>query len=301
MLGWLWIVACRPPVTSPPPEPETPAVERVELRFDGAPPTRLLVLSLDTTRRDAVGRYGEGPSATPFLDARLGESVVLDNHRSCSNWTGPSMLCATSGVDPVDIGALRPNDARNRLPTLARVLGEAGYATRLVSANPFFFGPDDALGFDRVTTLVDDEGRAEGVAAQLRADLDALADAPRWYAHAHFFDPHDPYCPPEAYLDGLPPIPFDVCTDPATAEYELWTDGTAEQRAAYVEHLRFRFRAELRYFDDTLAALWADLDARGDLDDTLVVFFTDHGEQFYERGTLGHSHELFAEETAAVA
>lgn len=64
---------------------------------------------------------------------------------------------------------------------------------------------------------------------------------------------------------------------------------------------RLAYRGELRYFDDTLAGLWADLDGRGLLDDTLVVFFTDHGEQQMERGVLDHGFELYAEENRSVA
>jgi len=287
--------------TSPTPT-ETPP----RLVFDGPVPSNLLVLSLDTTRRDAIGRYAEGPSDTPFLDGLLAQSVVLDNHRSCSNWTGPSMLCATSGLHPVDVSAMRGRTAADRLPTLARVLGaQAGFASRLATANPFFFGRQDALGFDEVTTFVGvEDGRASEVSAQLLADVGELRGSPPWYAHAHFFDPHDPYCPPAAYREGedaLPPIPFDICQEQALAVRELWETGTPEERDAVRQHVRFLYRAELRYWDDMLALLWAELESRGILDESLVVFFTDHGEQIFERDALGHAQQLFAEETRAVA
>lgn len=74
------------------------------------------------------------------------------------------MSCATSGLDPLDAGALRGFDARDRLPTLARVPGEVGYASRLATTNTFFFARDDALGFDVVGTFAGVEpGRAEHV------------------------------------------------------------------------------------------------------------------------------------------
>ena len=57
------------------------------------------------------------------------------------------MMCATSGLSPVDTGTFSGRGAFKTLPTVARVLGREGYQRRLVTANPFFFGQRDALGF----------------------------------------------------------------------------------------------------------------------------------------------------------
>ena len=61
------------------------------LTFTGARPTNLLVISLDTTRRDQLGVFS-GLDTTPFWDGVLGESVLLADHVTCSNWTAPSMM-----------------------------------------------------------------------------------------------------------------------------------------------------------------------------------------------------------------
>ena len=68
--------------------------------FGGKKPKNVLMISIDTLRRDRVGRYGKNGN-TPFMDRLLGEGVALDNHRSCSDWTYPSILCALTGVDSV--------------------------------------------------------------------------------------------------------------------------------------------------------------------------------------------------------
>ncbi len=71
-------------------------------------PKHLIGISIDTLRRDAVGRYNSAITDTDFLDGLLAKSVALDNHRSCSNWTFPAMTCAFTGqstralhIDPV--------------------------------------------------------------------------------------------------------------------------------------------------------------------------------------------------------
>src|SRR4029079_10028625 len=68
----------------------------------GHAPRNLLVISLDTTRRDRVGFFDEDLTTTPNLDAAFADGVILADHRSCSNWTSPSAYCAHSGNSYLD-------------------------------------------------------------------------------------------------------------------------------------------------------------------------------------------------------
>ena len=130
------------------------------LQFDGPAPTNLVIISLDTTRRDYVGRYGKNGN-TPNLDRILAEGVALDQHRSCSSWTAPSMTCVTTGFDPFALdwwpwsGDERVSGFDPDVPTLARMLRfQNGMYTSLVTSNPIF-GPIFNLdaGFDETRVL----------------------------------------------------------------------------------------------------------------------------------------------------
>ena len=88
--------------------PEAPADSVADttigaLTFTGPLPQNVLVLTLDTVRKDYLGRYGDHQD-TPWLDAVMDESVVLEDHRSCSNWTVPAVICLYAGQSPVDLG-----------------------------------------------------------------------------------------------------------------------------------------------------------------------------------------------------
>jgi membrane-anchored protein YejM (alkaline phosphatase superfamily) len=100
-------------------------------------PTNILYVSIDTFRRDRISRFN-GRDTTPWLDGFLDTAVVLENHRSCSNWTFASMACAFAGSYNTDQGYMPIANVENELPgsidTMAEILGRVGFATSLVSA-----------------------------------------------------------------------------------------------------------------------------------------------------------------------
>jgi arylsulfatase A-like enzyme len=126
-----------------------------------------------------------------------------------------------------------------------------------------------------------------------------------WYLHVHFMDPHGPYGAPDEYLPdpALDCAEWDLSTQTSLTDF-IWNqypNSTPDEQARMMACLLNDYGAEIRYFDDEFARLWAEFESDGLLDDTLVVFYTDHGEQFNEHGRFQHIWSLYAEENAAVA
>lgn len=278
------------------------------LQFTGKPPENLLIISLDTTRRDRIGRFGYYGN-TPNLNAKMAEGVALDNHRSCSSWTGPSMTCVTTGSTPFDQNWFpwtsdpEVSNWNDDIPTLARQLRfQKGFHTALVTANGVM-GPFLPLanGFEVVQNL--DYQPAANVTDAGLSEAQALVggDAP-FYLHVHYMDPHQPYCPPDDYVEDqyYTPLPNDVCTWfwYLAGAFPYQSEGW---RQTFMGNTLELYDAELDYWDVEFQRLWDGLDAMGALDDTLVMFVTDHGEQFYERGGWGHGNTLAAEENRSTA
>lgn len=281
------------------------------LQLEGQP-RNLLIISIDTLRRSDVGAYGGG-ELTPSLDRLIREGVSLERHRSCSSWTYPSAICAMAGAQPVSLG-FYPNPVEaaagdepmpEGTPTLASALRDAGWQTALVSSNVYLAAQTGlSEGYDALDASELWQAREVTDQALARVDLGLDTSQP-WVLHAHYIDPHSPYAPPEAYrqgLEDLPPITWDLDdeedTAKALAEYDTLS---AEEQATLLAHVRLRYEGEVRYVDDEVHALMVGLQDRGLLDDTLVLLWSDHGEQFFEHDTWGHSGTLFAEENEAIA
>lgn len=281
--------------------------------FYGEPPRNLWIISIDTTRRDLMERYGGPPGLMPFLDQLAAEGAALDQHVSCSNWTMASVLCAQTGQDGLDLGFVPRLQENTKGPIpdtahgLAYWLREAGYYTVLSSGNSWFSREWNMdLGFTfgypantgNATSLF-----AYGLTPLLAARVQGVAD--RWYYHLHLVEPHAPYNPPDEYLGGLaalPPYPIDLSVK--EDHYDIkkdWPDMPPEEQALLEKHLRVRYQAELRYMDDQIRAFFEQADALGLLDDTLVVVWTDHGEEFWEHGDQTHAYSLHSGENDAIA
>jgi len=311
--GWRLAATCEALDASPPPAAHgAPA-----LAFEGPRPRNLLLLSLDTLRRDRVGRYGGG-GGTPFLDGLLADGVALDDHRACSNWTLDAMSCALSGryawelgFMPSAGGDLTGEGGRSRLPEgvtlLSDWLDQAGYDTALVSANPFLSDAYGMVGgYDTFTgLLVDGPALVSELLAALEGFPGGGAGGAPWMLHLHLIEPHAPWSPPPRYtagLDSLAPIDWDPSTWGGVAALEEALPEMSEaERALVLEHIDRRYGGEVAWMDHTLEVLFTALEARGALADTLVAVLSDHGEQLFEHGELQHGRGLYEEETAALA
>ncbi|MFB6219569.1 MAG: sulfatase [Halobacteriaceae archaeon] len=106
-----------------------------------------------------------------------------------------------------------------------------------------------------------------------------------WLLTASFSRPHGPLTAPERHLDAHPPdevpmpetwpSPLDHPAAPEAGDRE----SMLERRGAYL--------ACVEFLDEVLGDLLAALDREGFLDDTIVVYTSDHGDMAGEHGAPG--------------
>jgi len=274
----------------------------------------LLVISVDTYRRDYMARYGSTRGLTPFVDELAERSLVLDRHSSCSNWTLAGVICAANGRDTLDIGyvAKLPGTYREVVPeraSLASWMADQGFYTMLITSNSWLDGDwHHDTGWTYVEHPRTDNGTRIWEYARdklFEAQEAGEAGEDGWFLQVHLKEAHSPYNPPEEYLDGidaLDPIDYDLATTAGHDDARFGLQGMEpDERDLLMQHLELRYDGEMAYEDDLLTSIWSDANSRGMLDDTLVVLWTDHGEQMYEREHWGHAFELYEEEAGALA
>jgi len=264
-----------PPPAELPPAPTAPAAS-----FRPS----ILLVTLDTTRADALGCYGAPEWATPHLDALARRGVRFTSARAPAPVTAPAHATIFTGVYPFQHG-VRDNGTfvlSDRAETLAERLKPAGYSTAGIPAS---FVVDStfglAQGFDRYYDLeqrdlrVGDESEArdaEEVAAIAIRHLAELPADARFLLWVHFFDPHFPYAPPEDLVAAHP--------------FEPTAKGPGARMVQQQKHL---YQLEVARVDRELGRILAALERFGGAERVFTLVVGDHGEGLGQHAEATHA------------
>ncbi len=293
--------------------------------------TNVLLITVDTLRRDHMGCYGDTLTRTPEIDLLAREGVLFGNCVVQAPITLPSHSSILTGTYPLYHG-VRDNgfyrlDSGAR--TIAEKLKEHGYVTgAFVSAFPLDsdFGLDQGFDsyddeyadrneffFSRVAKFYTLSGLMRGlglwrpvIIAERKAEatvdrttrwLDAVGERP-FFLWIHLFDPHNPLDPPDRFekMYAGEELRALVGSEKDRETIRSTRDFTAyDPDSPEVAYMKALYRAEVTYTDYHLGRLMDRLDDLGLSARTLVVFTADHGQSLFEHGYVGHSGALYSQ------
>jgi len=240
------------------------------LRAAGAAPPNVLLLTLDTTRADALGAFGGGEVPTPALDALAARGLRWTQAIASTPLTLPAHTSLMTGLAPPEHGIEDNGTAvlpRN-VPTLAetfrsRSYATAGFVASLVLDRRFglargFLSYDDRVPGEQVS-----EGHATERTAREMTDLalEWLKVRPAGkpvFLWVHYYDPHEPYSP-----------------------------AGVDSKASVAR----RYAGEVAAMDREIGRLLAALP--GGAERWLIAAVGDHGESLGEHGELNHGIFLY--------
>ena len=271
-----------------------------------APPPNVLLVVIDTLRADRLGTYGGTRGLTPFLDSLAGGAYVFHQAYAQSSWTNPSVASVLTSRFPSQHGVVK-FDSRlaDSEISVAEVLKDHGYSCGAFLANGLLasrFG--FAQGFDEFRALwpappqppqtVEQKYRADAINALAFAWLDHVADSRKpVFLYLHYIEPHPPYTPPVAVLDGLlrgRPRP-----DLDEVSKAMLFGQVVPPDAQTLQQIEDVYDAEVMSLDGGMRELFAGLERRGFLANAVVVITADHGEEFNDHGLVGHGTTLYNE------
>ena len=225
----------------------------------------LLVITLDTTRADAIGTYG-GRAITPTLDQLASSGVAFLQASTVAPLTLPAHCSLFTALFPPG-HQVRGNGQialASRFVTLAERLNASGFQTGAFVSS---FVLDHAWGLNQGFDVYRDlDGRPGPIDRDsLRSPADRIVDAALGWLHEvdsrpffawlHFYDAHSPARPPAEFA-------------------------SPNGQSAYVGAIGF--------IDFQLSRVINFLDEGGLLDNTVVVVVGDHGESLGEHGEASH-------------
>jgi hypothetical protein len=145
------------------------------------------------------------------------------------------------------------------------------------------------------------EGRiADGTTRDALRWIDLNSDRP-FFLFAHYFDPHEPYAPPPPYdtlyrgdYEGRIGNSF-VLHEHLPGVVGTRFDDLRTLTAADWVRIVSLYDGEIAFTDVAIDSLLMGLRHRGLAEKTLILFLSDHGEEFFEHEAFGHGHALFDE------
>lgn len=232
--------------------------------------SRVILISIDTCRRDHWSCYGFNQTTTPHIDQLARQSTRFENAYSPVPITLPAHCSLFTGQIPPAHGVR--NNSYYGLPepsiTLAEKFREQGYRTAafvssLVLDHRFGLSQGFDLYQDQLesglSTRFGNERTAEDTCELALQWLDQNHDQ-KFFLFLHFYDPHAPYDPPERLLKKFSQDPYS---------------------------------GEIARVDESIGKIMAFLEQKGILDSSLIIITADHGEMLGEHGEAEHMYFVY--------
>ncbi|HEX4822815.1 MAG TPA: sulfatase-like hydrolase/transferase [Candidatus Polarisedimenticolaceae bacterium] len=233
----------------------------------------LVLVTLDTTRADHLGCYGDARAATPNIDRIAAEGALFEQAIAVAPLTLPSHASLMTGLYPPRHGVRDNADFRlpDRETTLAEQLHGQGYKTA-ASVGTYILSSVSGLGkgFDSYdqpklrpriaggesSVLYEPivERPAAEVVNDALASIERMKDGP-FFLWIHLYDPHEPYTPPPPFRERFASAPYD---------------------------------GEIASADAELGRVFEMLRSGGLMDRTIIAITADHGESLGEHGEDTH-------------
>jgi arylsulfatase A-like enzyme len=219
-------------------------------------------------------------------------------------WSLPSHASLLTGVYP-SVHKAVAHEARlsKEVPFVAEEMKKAGYKTGMFSSNGYVSakwgfdrGWDINRNFIRESLPNGAEYLWKTAKPWVLAGLSGAGKKPE-FAYLATVEPHVIYNPPKRFLVKYWDKPYHGPIKPAQSGVQLGLIKGGKLKIndtdkAYLEALH---DGEITQSDDVFATFIADLKKAGVYDSSVVIVVSDHGDEFWEHGSLGHGHSVYQE------
>ena len=274
--------------------------------LDKPPQRDVILIVVDTLRADRVGIYGNTINdTTPSVDTLARSGMMFWQGYAQSGWTLPSFASLFTGLYPFEHRVVRSPDSEDifgklstKTPTMASLFQKNGYQTAAVVNNTFLapqFGLDS--GFSEYFY----EGADND---SLRSAQDTTKVALEWvqrqsegvpiFLTVHYMEPHLTLSPPKessgrfTHNNKTIQAPFG-----ARDAFDWRLESKRNNNPEVVQEVLNIYDEEIFSVDLAIGQLLQGLEKEGRRKDALIVFTSDHGEEFWDQGGFEHGHHLY--------
>ncbi len=275
-------------------------------RIDGVLATGkdLIIVSIDTLRADRLPFYGGSranagdPRQQWSLAWLAANGTLLENAYAHVGITLPSLASLWTGQEPLQHGVLT-NRGLVEQPTFAMEMADLGWhGVSMNTSGILRSGAGLERGFDTYKAIKPkfEAELAKRITEKARVTITEGEPLMMW---AHYVTPHAPYAPTSEFAGTYTTSPDPPGTNAVVHSVEA---GPVGAHTELIAHLRNLYDEEILVTDSYVQDLLSRLDAiyresgrGGLLDNAVVVFTSDHGEELGDRNSfVQHAKSLYS-------
>jgi len=250
-------------------------------------PRYVIMITLDAARRDHFGCYGYAIETSPNIDRLAEEGFVFEDAVSQATWTTASVGTLVSSLFPCQHGLQWAPTGRplhqGIVENFIKILSARGYQTA-----SFMSGVD-------LKTKVRTSDLASKALKWLRKNLDKQC-----LIWIYSYETHYPYRATAACVERLDPGyagPYKLNFEDMEILKKTRLDRFDQTglTPADVRHIRALYDCQIMEADAAVGAFADTLRAWDIFDQSMIIIFSDHGEEFLEHGSIEHGQQLYEE------
>jgi choline-sulfatase len=262
--------------------------------------TNAIIVMIDTLRADHTAPYAQTRVKSPAFNKLAEEAALFERFSAVEDWTKPSCATILTGLYPM---THQTESDAGKLPSAIRMVSEElhgkGVTTGAFIANGYV---SDKFGFkkgwDKYTNYIRENKKAdaEHVLAEAIAWIKEVKEKP-FFAYVHTIDPHVPYSPPEEFYKMYDSEEYTGKVVPIKTAELLEDIKTGKFTPTQRDKVRIEalYDGEISFHDKWFDVFLQQLEEQKLLEDTLLIVVSDHGEEFWDHGSVGHGHQIHQE------
>jgi len=263
----------------------------------------VILLTIDTLRKDILGCYGNKNKLTPFIDSLQNKCIKFTNAQSTGPYTQASFPGILTSSYYLEYGRQKKCSPKRTL--ISEVLKKYKITTAAFHSNPYlcgYFGWNRGWDFfyDSMQDEVSDKIpyiKGNGINHKVDQWLSSYSKNNNYrpfFLWTHYMDVHEPYIPTKEYLNKVDPS-INLSEDEMLILFKEIILKRDISNPEIVKLLKKLYNAGVRETDDYVKDFFKILEKYGVLKDSVVIITTDHGDEFGEHNGLSHDGKMYSE------
>lgn len=273
-------------------KPERPA--------DVAPPKYILFWMVDTLRADHLPFYNDKTNVEAPAFAKLAEEgAIFKVAYVQGNESKVSHASLFTGLYPNRHRMLAKGKLKPEMEIMPEALKAAGYKTGAHVSNGYIAGwKGFEQGWNHFVNNLRENWRIDGASmAQHGIDWATKNKDNPFFLYIGTIDPHVTYRRHDEFIGKYDTTPYNGRYDKYCSGEDLGKikGGGLKPNERDRERIQNLYKNEISYNDQAFAAIRQSFEEMGIWDETMVVITADHGDEFWEHGSVGHGHNVHQE------